>query len=329
MNLRWPASLTVTTSHPTERYHARVSFTNCSAQSMMTAAPTASPTVLLSDGYAGTHVLLDGCTMRGSRGYSMVRASHSLSHGSWYVEVSWLLSEDDTAPHPHGSRGNARQSTDCYAPAVRVGWCTADAPIDAPVGFDAGSFGYASRTGQAFHQSQGKLYGQPFGQSAIALLPHLTLLSTTFTAQPEMLHSSLARSPCLYVPPCVAVSGDVVGMLLHMDERGESRNVMHFSLNGCWLGAAFSGFPQTRYYPAVSAYQHAQVHCRFQPPYLFPPQWQEQLSAGMRVNWRVEIDAAIAHAIYRYWRQNKKAAKAERVRGGKRARRKRTLFAPE
>ena len=122
---------------------------------------TAAATLLLDDGYVGTHVLLDGCTVRGAAGYSLFHASRSISHGCWYVEVSWLLPTDTVgAPQPNNS---IHQSVD-YAPAVRVGWCTAEAALDAPVGYDAAGFGYASRTGHTFHQARSSPYARPFGQ---------------------------------------------------------------------------------------------------------------------------------------------------------------------
>jgi len=136
---------------------------------MMSAVASDPPLLLLDDGCKSAHVLLDGCTVRGSRGYSLLRASRSIAHGCWYVEVSWLLPLDDsTAQQPN----SVADWSDEYAPAVRVGWCTAEAPVDAPVGFDEFSFGYASRTGQAFHSSAGKPYGRHFGQSATVTLRH-------------------------------------------------------------------------------------------------------------------------------------------------------------
>ena len=131
----------------------------------MTTASAEQPTLLLDDGYVGMHVLLDGCTVCGSRGYSLFRASQSIAHGRWYVEVTWLLADDSPAPH-HNSSGHLSGQ---YDPAVRVGWCTAEAPVDAPVGFDTSGFAYASRTGHAFHRAQGKPYGRPFCQYARSL----------------------------------------------------------------------------------------------------------------------------------------------------------------
>lgn len=121
------------------------------------------------------------------------------------------------------------------------------------------------------------------------------------------------------------MAGDVVGMLLCIDEREVAHNSIHFSLNGCWQGAAFTAFPSAHYYPAVSAYQHAQLHCRFQPPYIFPPPWMQRQSGSARVSWRVALEAAVSQTSYRYWRRDKKEGKSARDRRGARAEQ-RTLY---
>lgn len=124
-----------------------------------------------------------------------------------------------------------------------------------------------------------------------------------------------------------AVSGDVVGMLLCVDERDVSHNAIHFSLNGCWqAAAAFTAFPLTPYYPAVSAYQCAQLHCRFQPPYLFQSPWVQPVVRGVTVNWRAEVVAVKGQMSYRYWRRDKKAKEKLQPRQGCKTRVERTVY---
>ena len=308
------------------------------AQTFTTAISIQPPTLLLSDGYVGTHALLDGCTMQGSSGYSSFRASHSIAHGCWYVEVSWLPLDNATPPDPTTTNSDKQHSSD-YAPAVRIGWCTAEAPIDGPVGFDACSFGYASRTGHAFHQAQGKPYGRAFGQpftsfSLLVCQPARPTIDHTSPASCDTVSLTsrdlLPYYMCATLVLCIcAVSGDVVGMLLCVNERDHTQNTIHFSLNGCWQGAAFTAIPPTHYYPAVSAYQHAQVHCRFQPPYVFTPPWAQQVGGGGRVQWRAGKEAAIGEMSYRYWRRDKKEREGKLLRRGERARRKPSLCKPE
>ena len=110
-------------------------------------------------------------------------------------------------------------------------------------------------------------------------------------------------------------------MLLCVDAHDGGRNAMHFSLNGCWQGAAFTAFPSAGYHPAVSAYQHAQLHCRLQPPYLFAPPWQLEASVRcMRVNWQVGLQAAASEMRYRYWKRAKEQRAGQRVRKDTRTR---------
>ena len=115
-------------------------------------------------------------------------------------------------------------------------------------------------------------------------------------------------------------------MLLCVDERDVSHGAIHFSVNGRWQGAAFTALPLSHYFPAVSTYQHAQVHCRFQPTYLFPP-WKQQVGSGLRASWRVDVH--VAESEVSYWRRDRRGDATGRSRKGKRARKKRTLYKPE
>ena len=110
-------------------------------------------------------------------------------------------------------------------------------------------------------------------------------------------------------------------MLLCVDPHNASRNALHFSLNGCWQGAAFTAFPSAAYHPAVSAYQHAQLHCRFEPPYLFAPPWQHKVSGRcMRVSWQVGLQAAASEMRYLYWKREKEQRAGQRKRTDRRRR---------
>lgn len=58
----------------------------------------------------------------------MVRATHGVYLGSYYYEIEILKALEDNAH-------------------VRVGWSTRQAELQAPVGYDKWSFGYADVTG--------------------------------------------------------------------------------------------------------------------------------------------------------------------------------------
>ena len=86
----------------------------------------------------------------GMKGYHMIRATHSISVGSFYFEVT--INKVDNV-HPKAS----------YAqPHVRIGWSMSQGQLETPVGFDKYSFGYRDVNGDVLHMSKGTSYGQPF-----------------------------------------------------------------------------------------------------------------------------------------------------------------------
>lgn len=111
---------------------------------------SASPVIFAGDGGSRMHVLHDGRTVTGSKGYSLIRASRGISRGVWYVELRI---------NPPDSAG----SLDVTIPHVRVGWATSLSDVDGPVGSDHYSFSYADRTGNKFYQSEGHTYGPTYG----------------------------------------------------------------------------------------------------------------------------------------------------------------------
>ncbi|XP_065314164.1 set1/Ash2 histone methyltransferase complex subunit ASH2-like isoform X1 [Gordionus sp. m RMFG-2023] len=71
----------------------------------------------------------------GEKGYSMIRATHGINHGTWYFECKIVEMSENTA--------------------ARIGWAQPYANLQAPLGYD--KFGYSCRSkhGTLFHQSKG------------------------------------------------------------------------------------------------------------------------------------------------------------------------------
>ena len=82
----------------------------------------------------------DRMCVTGEKGYSMVRATHGVSHGSWYFEVT-------VKDKPNTS-------------ALRIGWAQPLANLQAPCGYDKFSYSWRSRKGTVFHDSIGKTYSR-------------------------------------------------------------------------------------------------------------------------------------------------------------------------
>ena len=81
-------------------------------------------------------------TVKGHKGYRMVRATSGVCEGDWYFEAKLLQ---------HPGEG-----------AVRLGWCQRRSDVETPVGFDAYGFGIRDRTGEFIHSARLKPYGLSF-----------------------------------------------------------------------------------------------------------------------------------------------------------------------
>ena len=82
-------------------------------------------------------------------GYRMVRASHGVHSGAYYMEVEILPSD---GPNSH----------------IRVGWSTRLAELQAPVGYDKYSYAYRDVNGSKVHESKrDDLYGEEYGPGDI------------------------------------------------------------------------------------------------------------------------------------------------------------------
>lgn len=82
-------------------------------------------------------------------GYRMVRASHGVHNGAYYMEIQVLPSD---GPDAH----------------IRVGWSTRLAELQAPVGYDKYSYAYRDINGSKVHQSKrDDSYGDSYGPGDI------------------------------------------------------------------------------------------------------------------------------------------------------------------
>ncbi|KAK3688072.1 hypothetical protein B0T22DRAFT_425482 [Podospora appendiculata] len=93
---------------------------------------------------AGRHVTTD-------KGFRMARANVAVREGRWYWECKItrgiLSKRGDSDPGSHGH--------------VRIGWARREASLDAPVGFDAYSYGIRDVAGQKVHMSRPKDFFPP------------------------------------------------------------------------------------------------------------------------------------------------------------------------
>jgi COMPASS component BRE2 len=102
---------------------------------------------------AATHMFFDksGKHITTDKGFRMARANVAVREGRWYWECKitrgTLKKREPGDPESHGH--------------VRVGWARREASLDAPVGFDAYSYGIRDVAGQKVHMSRPKDFFPP------------------------------------------------------------------------------------------------------------------------------------------------------------------------
>lgn len=88
---------------------------------------------------AQVHITRPGTTITTEKGFRMARANVCAREGNWYYEAKILRGINSASmPNAH----------------VRVGWARREAPLEAPVGFDAYSYSLRDVEGQKVHCSR-------------------------------------------------------------------------------------------------------------------------------------------------------------------------------
>ncbi|KAF9281120.1 hypothetical protein BGZ68_006831 [Mortierella alpina] len=91
----------------------------------------------------------DCMTITTEKGFRMVRANCGVREGRWYYEVTI-------------DRGGEPRYEGRDGAHVRLGWARREATLQAPVGFDAYSYGIRDTTGERVHMSRVMPYGESF-----------------------------------------------------------------------------------------------------------------------------------------------------------------------
>ncbi|ORX50522.1 hypothetical protein DM01DRAFT_1337694 [Hesseltinella vesiculosa] len=124
-------------------------------------------------------VAKDGLTVTTDRGFRMCRANISVKEGRWYWEATILRGNDDTGGH------------------VRLGWARREACLNAPVGYDAYSYGIRDKTGEAVFCSRLKDFGESFSTGDVIGLG-ISLPPRTSYNQHQLTSASRRRIPIIY-----------------------------------------------------------------------------------------------------------------------------------
>ncbi|KAI0414543.1 hypothetical protein F5X98DRAFT_244369 [Xylaria grammica] len=113
---------------------------------------------------ASTHMYFDqsGRHVTTDKGFRMARANIAVREGTWYWECKitrGILKADGATKNASGSKDGAYQPESHGH--VRIGFARREASLDAPVGFDAYSYGLRDVAGQKVHMSRPKDFFPP------------------------------------------------------------------------------------------------------------------------------------------------------------------------
>ncbi|KAH8397720.1 hypothetical protein KR215_010587 [Drosophila sulfurigaster] len=217
----------------------------------------------------------DRLAVTGERGYSQVRATHSVNRGRWYYEIT-------IEEMPEGA-------------ATRIGWGREYGNLQAPLGYDKFGYSWRSRKGTRFTESQGKHYSASYGEGdtlgLLIELPELhsmDYLPNTFKDRPLVKFKSH-----LYYEDKDKITETLKNLHILQGSRIE------FFKNGHSQGVAFEDIYAGSYFPAISIHKSATVSVNFGPSFKYPAVLNDRKAKGM--NDRVEeliTEQCLADTLY-------------------------------
>ncbi|XP_059665331.1 protein TRAUCO [Cornus florida] len=181
-----------------------------------------------------------------TKGYRMVRATRGVVEGAWYFEIRVVKL---------GETGH-----------TRLGWSNEKGDLQAPVGYDANSFGYRDIDGSKIHKALREKYGEEgyVEGDVIGFYINLPEGSSFAPKPPQLVWYKGQRYVCAADPkedPLKVVPGSEIS----------------FYKNGICQGVAFQDLYGGRYYPAASMYTlpnqpNCVVKFNFGPDFEFFPE---------------------------------------------------------
>ncbi|KAM8704008.1 hypothetical protein ACLKA7_008607 [Drosophila subpalustris] len=217
----------------------------------------------------------DRLAVTGERGYSQVRATHSVNRGRWYYEIT-------IEEMPEGA-------------ATRIGWGREYGNLQAPLGYDKFGYSWRSRKGTKFTESQGKHYSEAYAEGdtlglliELPELPTIDYLPNTFKDRPLVKFKSH-----LYYEDKDKITETLKNLHILQGSRIE------FFKNGQSQGVAFEDIYAGSYFPAISIHKSATVSVNFGPAFKYPAVLSDRNAKGM--NDRVEeliTEQCLADTLY-------------------------------
>jgi len=190
----------------------------------------------------------DRLAVTGDKGYSLIRATHGVSSGTWYWEC---LIEDQ----PEGSH-------------TRIGWCQQLANLQAPLGYDKFGYSWRSRKGTIFHESRGKTYHKPGFKQGDVLGILITLPESN---APTRIPPTYKDKPLVKFRSHLYYEDKDDLQQSIKDLKPLEASKITFFKNGKCCGEAFTDIYNGTYYPSVSLYRNITVSVNFGPKFKHPP----------------------------------------------------------
>lgn len=192
----------------------------------------------------------DRVSITGEKGYSLIRATHGVSLGTWYWEAT-------IGEQPEGSH-------------TRIGWGQQLSNLQAPLGYDKFGYSWRSRKGTVFHESCGKHYADG-GYKKGDVLGIMIVLPENENEVSKKLPPTYKDKPLVKFRSHLYYEDkdDVAESLKNLKPVPGSKVI--FFKNGKSYGDAFKEIYGGVYYPSVSLYKNINVSVNFGPKFKHPP----------------------------------------------------------
>jgi hypothetical protein len=196
-------------------------------------------------------------TVRGHKGFRMIRATHGVCEGAWYYEVTVLGYEGDGA--------------------VRLGWSTRRSDTETPVGFDSYGFAIRDRTGEFVHNAKLRAHGKQFGKGDV-IGCCIRMPKQSVENKKKVERSDYQWLEYRFIQFLQGKKPPDTGLILETANieffvNGESFGISsHFAGSKETLIAdqTKTGIPMGRYFPSIALFRNAIVRANFGPTFAYP-----------------------------------------------------------
>lgn len=153
------------------------------------------------------------CTITNEKGWRMGRANVVAREGTFYYEIKILKGVP-----LEGSPASLAAASTGPLPHIRMGWARREAPLDAPVGFDAYSYGLTDIRMEPMHKSRAFKFLDNGDDAAVAAAAKKKVSKKKPGANPNLSSTAFASNDH-------ARTGDVIGLSITLPPLALHRKV--------------------------------------------------------------------------------------------------------